>query len=1190
MTPAWTVAPADPESAGLAAACGLSPLVAALLRRRGIDTPDAVRRFLEPRLDDLDDPESLPGMGAAVDRVAEALRRGETVAVHGDYDVDGLTSAAVVLRGLRAAGAARLCWHVPHRLRDGYGLGAAAVSRLAGEGARLLIATDCGITAVENIAGARNLGLDVVVLDHHTPGPERPAALVVEPAVPRPGAMPFSAAGLAFMFVLALRRRLGLLPAVLPGLASLAALGTIADVVPLLEDNRRLAACGLAEMRAGPLPGLKALIDIAGLSGPVGAWHVSWQLAPRLNAPGRLGDPRPALAALTSDDAEECRALARELDAANRERQAILEAALAAAAVQADAAPDAAALVVAAEGWHPGIVGLIAGRLTERYGRPAAAIGLAGGVGRGSARSISGFNLVEGLRACAAHLLGYGGHSMAAGFTIAGEAVDAFRAAFHAAASPALAGRPAPAFAVDAEVALADLRPSLVAELWRLAPFGPGNPEPVLAIRGAHAVRRRVVGDGRHLRFEVDDGTAAMDAIGFSLAAAGELLTFTEAPVDLAAVPELDPADPGRTELRVVALDVPGVDPERLLADTGALVDRLFRRAADYLGTGGTGRAAAVEDAGQFYTKVAGVSFEDRQAVAAALRPGDRLRLVREPHNPHDPHAVRVVAEDGRPVGYLRAALAGRLAPSMDAGVPYEARVAGTTGGGERTTGVNILIERAERTPLDASRAAAAAVPGAPAPAATGPRAPSAAARHLREQYTLSPLHDEIAAAIARGAVTAAALPPGRGPAAVLAHAAAITAEGGRALFVAVPLRRLAVHRAEQLRARLRPLGLRVEVVHGGQDVGERERVDAALRDGRVDAVVATWEAAASGWAARHPGRFAAVFCERLSPADADRLATIVEGPAHWINAEPPEGVGRTVFEDRAERTALRLVDRRGADAVDAVARVTEEALRRDEKMVVYTAGREACVELAARLRGQAGAEARVAYLHGGLPARIRQIVLQAFREGRIAVLVATAALDEEALPEDLRHVVLASLPADAEQFAAAAGPAGFADRPVVVTLAFGPQDAAARRAMLDARCPDRPVLAAVYRALWQWRGGAAFRWPDEDTWAVAAAARPGVTRETVAAALAMFEEAGVAVREGSGGAMEVQLCAGRRSDLAASVRYREGAREREAFERAAAWLRDARAVELLWALAARRGPAPGAAAASAAAGAERPR
>lgn len=1170
-TRAWVVAPPDGDAERLATALGLHPITAALLRRRGVRTPAEAERFLNPRLADLSDPETLSGMRAAVERVAQAISAGDRIAIHGDYDVDGITSTAILLRGLGGVGAAGAppLWYLPHRLRDGYGLGEWAVEALVADGARLLIAADCGITAAGAVARGRARGVDVVVLDHHTPAADRPAAFIVEPKRDGQDATPLCAAGLALMFVMALRRRLGVLPVIPPGLVSLAALGTVADVVPLIEDNRRLAAAGLLEMRAAPLAGLAALAEIAGVTGPVTTWHVSWQLAPRLNAPGRLGDPSPALRLLLTDDEAEARALAQELDSVNRERQEILERTLAEAMTQAEERAPAAAFVVAGEGWHPGIVGLVAGRLAERYQRPAVAIGVSDGSGRGSARSVPGFNLIEALAACENHLVAFGGHAMAAGLSIAGEAISEFRESFTALAEPGSAERAATSrLVVDAELRLAELTVSLASELARLAPFGSGNPEPLFGVTGVRTLRRRVVGDGRHLRLDVTDGNATLEAIGFAMAAPAELLIFTEAPVDLAVVPELDPQTPGGLRLRVVGLDVPGVDPEHLLKDTGTLVERLFSRAAEYLdGPRGPG----VEEALTFYSKIAGVTFDGRQELLAALHPGDRLTLVREPANPHDPHAVRVTTRDGRTLGYLRAQLAGRIAPSMDAGAGYGAVVAAVTGGGDRPMGVNILLEREARPAQDAGIDATGA-PVLPRLAVCQNLHGRARAERLTsglsDRYQLAPAHAGAVAAIAEGTPGVIVLPPGRGVASVLAGGAAAVAREGRSALVVAPLRRQVMHRADQFRARLGPLGFRVCAIHGLQGIGERERANAAVRAGDADIVVASWEAVTAGWAGAHTDRIAAVLGEAITPDNAARLAEILPRAPVWLLNPHGDRAAVPLVRDDAVRTGVRMIDRRGTPDGD---RRLEEVIDRGEKAVVYAIGREECVRLAARLRERAGGDARVAYLHSGLPARVRHIVLEAFRESRLEILVATPALDEEALPPDVRHVVIAAVPPDRDRLAEGLGALGFDDRPVAVTILFGPDELPSRRRALDAQVPDRPQLASVYRTLAGWRPDAPVSWPNDETWAHLRAAVPGLTPATVDAALVILEEAGVATREVVGDHTDVQFSPGVRRDLTTSWRYREGRREREAFEECARWALRASGIELLGAIVGKR-------------------
>lgn len=1179
----WAVVPPDPEAGGFAEALGVHPLVGALLRRRGATTVEAAQAFLHPRLDALADPASIPGMAAAVEVIAEALRSQQRIAIHGDYDVDGISATAILLRGLRALGADPL-WYLPHRIRDGYGLGVTAVDHLAAEGARLLITVDCGITAYEAIARARSRGLDVVVLDHHTPGQESPPATIVAPD-PEMEAPP-CAAGLAWLCMWALRRRLECAPERPTDLLALAALGTVADVVPLLGDNRILVASGLLQMQTATLPGLRALIEEAGIPGPVDSWHIGWMLGPRLNAPGRLGDPEPALRLLVTDEAAEARTLARDLDALNRERQMVLEQVLTEATAQAQADLSGPALVVAGSGWHPGVVGLVAGRLVEQYRRPAVAIALSGEEGRGSARGVEGFDLVEALEACRDHLQGFGGHAMAAGLSIAAGEVGAFRRSFCEAAASRLAGADAGRLHVDAEVPLADLTPRLVGELDRLAPFGAGNSPPVLAVRGVHAVSRRLAGDRAHLRLGVTDGTAFVEAIGFEMAAWGELLAFTDASADLAFVLERDRFDPDRVRMRLRALDVPGVDLEAILADTSLLVDRLFRRASDYLEDSRSG----VEDTAALYTKVVGVTFDARQGALAAAREGDPLRLGREPANPHDPHAIRVATEEGQVLGYLNAQLAGRLAPTMDAGARYRATVARVTGGGDRHLGMNIYIERAEDGPRASGAPARRSVWAAFEVREAIDRLPF----YLTEGRPLRPAHAEALQAIAAGRPAVLSIAPGRGRAAVLASGAALALPHGSWALVIVPLRRHALHRAEQLASRLEPLGLRIVPVHGLLSVSEREHAAAALRAGDVDVIVATAEALGSGdLLAPYLERAGTVIIDGLSadeirvlplgldllPAARDHGAAPAAGGARRARGSLPAlivtaasasaAIARVigpsvVVHDYAPRPLLQIVDRRETGDRDAVA---EEVLSGGEKCVVYTGGRQECVRLATRLRDRLGERGtRVGYLHGGLPARLRQIVTRAFRDGRLTALVATPALDEEALPPDVRQVMIAGLPWDREAFLAACGAGGLDHRPVTVTVAPGRDDAEARGACLNAHAPGREMLVKIYRALRDWKRDQPFLWPDAETWTRLSAALPEIPRESVGAACAILEEAGLAVRESaaSGPVWRVQLVAVEgRKDLTASVRYREGLRERAAYGAFAAWARTASPAEI---------------------------
>jgi single-stranded-DNA-specific exonuclease len=508
-------------------------LLARILAGRGVDV-DAVAAFLDPTVRALmPDPDTLADMRSAAARLADAVARGETVAIFGDYDVDGATSAATLGRYLRHCGL-RPIIHIPDRLFEGYGPNAEAIRALAAQGASLLVTVDCGTTSHEPLAQARKLGLDVIVIDHHQADEQLPPAL----AVINPNRLDdlsglgfLAAAGLAFMTVVAVNRELrarGFWTSQRPepdllGFLDLVALGTVADVVPLKGLNRAFVAKGLIALRQRANLGLTALMDVARLNGPPEPWHLGFLLGPRINAGGRIGRATLGVELLMHDDPSECARIAAELDRLNRERQAIEAATVAQAEAEAMAALGAeekgAVVVTAAEGWHPGVVGLAAARLRERFGRPAFAIALEpGGIGTGSGRSIAGIDLGRAVRdAVAAGLLVKGGgHAMAAGVTLRREALGAFRAYLEETLAPAVeAARREDALLVDGAITAAAANGDLVATIARASPFGPSNPEPVIALPAHTVVYAQEVGQAHmRARLRAGDGST-IDAVAF---------------------------------------------------------------------------------------------------------------------------------------------------------------------------------------------------------------------------------------------------------------------------------------------------------------------------------------------------------------------------------------------------------------------------------------------------------------------------------------------------------------------------------------------------------------------------------------------------------------------------------------------------------------------------------------------------
>jgi single-stranded-DNA-specific exonuclease len=511
----------------------LPELLARVLAGRGVEVED-VTSFLDPTVRALmPDPNVLAGMPAAAARLAAAFQRNETVAIFGDYDVDGATAAATLARFLRHGGLTPII-HIPDRIFEGYGPNVEAIRTLAGRGVTLLVTVDCGTTSHEPLAEARRLGLEVIVIDHHLADEVLPDVL----AVVNPNRLDdlsklghLAAVGLVFMTVVAVNRELrarGFWTAERPepdllGFLDLVALGTVADVVPLKGLNRAFVCKGLLALRRRENVGLTALMDVARLGGPPEPWHLGFLLGPRINAGGRIGRATLGVDLLLQDDPPEAARLAAELDRLNGERRAIEVATLAQAEAEAMAAlgieERGAVVVTAGEGWHPGVVGLVAARLKERYGRPAFAIALApGGIGTGSGRSITGVDLGGAVRR-AVHeglLLKGGGHAMAAGVTLRKAALAPFRAFLEEVLGAAVeAARSTDRVAIDGALTATAASPDTVATFARAGPFGAGNPEPIVALPAHTLVYAEEVGQAHvRARLRAADG-AVINAIAF---------------------------------------------------------------------------------------------------------------------------------------------------------------------------------------------------------------------------------------------------------------------------------------------------------------------------------------------------------------------------------------------------------------------------------------------------------------------------------------------------------------------------------------------------------------------------------------------------------------------------------------------------------------------------------------------------
>jgi single-stranded-DNA-specific exonuclease len=515
----WSIPSCDAEAArALAESLGLGDITARVLVRRGYADPISARTFLEAAPPG-HDPRLLGDVDGAGRLLHAAIADGTRICVHGDYDVDGICATVLAVTCLRRLGA-DAGWHLPSRFEEGYGLSGQTLSRLAEDGYELVLTVDCGITAVEEVAAARKLGLDVIVTDHHRPGEQLPDCPVV---ATRPSSYPFPelcGTGVVFKLLQELSGES------LEEHLDLVALATIADVVPLVDENRAFAVAGLRQLARTKRPGLRALMRSARVDpATVDEGAVGFRLAPRINAAGRLCRPEIALELLMAEQDDEADGLAKRLEELNRDRQAVEERILREASAVIDEWPEQRrrqrGYVLADEGWHEGVIGIVASRLVERYGRPVVLIAGTDGEWKGSGRSLPAYDLHGGLAACAEHLERFGGHRAAAGLSISPEDVDAFAAAFAEHADAHLTDDDLrPVTRVDAAVRGSSLTLELAEELRRLAPFGLGNPGVTLLLAGCELAELQTVGEGRHLRFRVRErGRPAGSAIAFGLGA-----------------------------------------------------------------------------------------------------------------------------------------------------------------------------------------------------------------------------------------------------------------------------------------------------------------------------------------------------------------------------------------------------------------------------------------------------------------------------------------------------------------------------------------------------------------------------------------------------------------------------------------------------------------------------------------------
>jgi single-stranded-DNA-specific exonuclease len=974
------------------------------------------------------------------------------------------------------------------------------------------------------------------------------------------------------------------------GLTDLAMLGTIADIVPLRGENRALVAHGISATRQGPRTPLAALCAVSGVSVEMlTADNVAFALAPRLNAAGRMADPRIALDLLLTDDPQEAEAHSQALDEHNKLRQTT-EADLseAATALAERSYHGQRALVLAGEGWHEGVKGIVASRIARTYGVPVFLFAIENGVAKGSARSVGTVDLFKATEESSGTVERFGGHAAAVGLTLPAADLGRFESDLlaHLDELPEVAFESG--LRIDAEVTLDELSVELGTELSLLAPFGHSNPRPLLALRSVFMNGRDRVGRGGvHLKFTAYDGAFSVPAISFRCADI-ERLSARDGAVDLAFELDVDEWR-GRKRAQLIVRDIVIHDLERPGGDTAELLEDLFARADELLARE---EYAGIEDAPSFHTKLAGVTFEGRQDVLARLEVGLPLRIEREPENPYDPQACAVFDPHGRQVGYLNRRLASVLAPAIDAGVEYDIEISDITGGEPgQSRGVNVLVSRRD--------AAGARAEGPEDMAARRTALTLLEPEELDAELVASfigdrSLHDaqsEALAALAQRENTLVVMATGRGKSLIFhLHAARIALRDSAASVFVFPLRALVADQAFHLQESFSKVGVTVRTVTGETSQTERDEAFAELAQGALDVVLTTPEflhfhvrrfvdTGRVGFVvideAHHVGlsragnrpayaRIGEAVTALGNPTVLAVTATASDEIADQIRATL--GISKMVL-DPTVRDNLLIEDRRAGTDRDGY---LVALAARHEKMVVYVNSRDASVRLARMLRKKVPELAwKTAFYNGGLSRSVRQAVEAAFRSGEVQVVIATSAFGEGVNIPDIRHVSLYHLPFNAVEFNQMAGRAGRDGAVARIHLLFGEKDARINENILSTLAPTRDDLAVLYRVLREIseREGEGF----EITNAELAEKCSALSRSTrlddrgVSSALGIFRDLGLVVGEGHGAYRRLTFVpSSDKLELTDSVRYAEGLDEIEEFGFFREWVLSATAEELL--------------------------
>lgn len=1080
----WKIRSSNHAAARLLADALKLPLpLARILASRGYATPEQASAFLYATLDDLSRPFELPNLGAAVEEIGTALKAQQRIAIYGDYDVDGIC-ASTLMREVFSWLDTDVRVYIPSRLKEGYGMNAAALDTLLAEGIEWVITVDNGIASAELIETYKAKGLHFIVTDHHQLPAVLPQCVVVNPLLAGSVTAPFRRlCGCGTAYFLAMGMLIRLAPSLYDEahrrkLLDLVAVATVADLVPLVDDNRILVREGLRLINDNPRPGLAALAKLMCGEEAVKASDIAFRIAPCINACGRLDETADALALFAPQPEGDVAHLAETVRDYNESRKEMERRITKEAIAQFEdhTGPMHCAIAVG-ENWHPGVIGIVASRLVEQFHCPAIVLTTTAekpDVYTGSARSVAGFHLYEGLNAVSEHVLQFGGHEMAAGLSVAKNEIDAFKQAFETVTAAFEEAISENILWIDDVITIDDADEALEEALRLLEPCGLENPEPLFAVEHQWRFTHQPVGQGGdHLRLQFKKKSGeTVPAIAFRQGH----YAFSEKHRYDFAFHINEHCFRGLCEVQLMVTDI----MPSWQAEEPALLRTFMAQGANYLDAGAL---SGIADRPRFYTKLRGVSFDDRQTRIAELAAGDALSLLREPNNPADANAVACFTTTGEKLGYLSRQIAAQLAPLMDLGAVYQAEVSQVTGGEGQAHGVNILVQSdvatAAREAEIESAEALAALPE------------DTLVDLLTDAFVEDGALLPIQAAAIQNIVTnhedtAVIMPTGRGKSLIYQLAAGVLARRDRRMTVVIsPLKALLQDQYLSLCDHLAPLGYRIYKGNGDLSGEERDQLAQALADGRVDVLLLT------------PEFF--VCHQELFRAQAARVGQIVIDEAHhmldkrpaykklrdckphypnavwtYLTATVPQ-TDANIFRQIISPAGLYIDDhiRYNLHIIDA--RHTDKKLvylyrlfMHPEKTICYVNSRKQAFGLSQRLREILPYTLRplVSYYHGGLPGEARRAVETAFREGDIRLLFATTAFGEGVNVPDIRNVVLYHPCFSVEAFNQLAGRCARDGEEGRIHLLYSEKDLALNEMIVGGESLSRETLGKMYQCL----------------------------------------------------------------------------------------------------------------------------